>query len=114
MLLLSVILLRDSVSRDAIVTIFLTCTTFLNVDRWSQKGRPVPPGFWRRHSKGRLSWSDDYQGGCLAEYYEVGTAIKLGLTFVLREGEGRRAFFSCFLSAYTYSLEGSRWLEIVS
>ncbi|CAM9623492.1 unnamed protein product [Ectocarpus fasciculatus] len=35
-----------------------------------EKGRPVPPGFWRRHSKGRLSWSDDYQGGCLAEYYE--------------------------------------------
>lgn len=37
----------------------------------SQEGRTVPPGFWRRHSKGRLSWSDDYQGGCLAEYYEV-------------------------------------------
>ncbi|CAM9128197.1 unnamed protein product [Scytosiphon promiscuus] len=39
-------------------------------DFGSQKGRIVPPGFWRRHSKGRLSWSDDYQGGCLAEYYE--------------------------------------------
>eukprot|EP00903_Cladosiphon_okamuranus_P016270 g15003.t1 len=35
-----------------------------------EKGRVVPPGFWKRHSKGRLSWSDDYQGGCLAEYYE--------------------------------------------
>lgn len=62
----------------------------------SQKGRVVPPGFWKRHSKGRLSWSDDYQGGCLAEYYEVSSVPSWHtLSWVLMDGSiwfGRGVF----------------------
>ncbi|CAM9470338.1 unnamed protein product, partial [Hapterophycus canaliculatus] len=57
-----------------------------------EQGRIVPPGFWRRHSKGRLSWSDDYQGGCLAEYYEDERAARLasGASSVDAEASGQQ------------------------
>lgn len=65
------------------------------------------PGFWRRHSKGRLSWSDDYQGGCLTEYYEVGTATELGLTLIWRKGRVGQQYIRVFFPLTLWRVVGS-------